>query len=100
MRTCLKAILLLTALGGCDSSSTSVPDPAAQREFEEGIATLINLNGHLCARVDYISPQTSTGEYQVVCEEYRNPQKARTARNLIVYMVNMESGAARLMGRR
>lgn len=63
------------------------------------MATLINLRGHLCAKVVFVSPELETGERQVNCEEYRDPMKAKTKHNLAMYMVNMHSGAVRFMGR-
>jgi hypothetical protein len=63
------------------------------------MATLINLKGHLCAKVILVSPQLSSGEYQVNCEEYRSPSKSGTKNNMVVYLVNLERGTVRLMGR-
>ncbi len=87
------------ALVGCNLAPNPEADKAAQREREERIATLINLNGELCARVVFVSPQLSSGEYQVNCDEYREPQKAQTKNNLVVYMVNLDTGTVRRMGR-
>ena len=99
VRVCFILVMVLAACAGCDASSNVGTDPAAQQKLEEGVATLINLNGRLCARVVYMSPELSTGERQVNCEEYRDPQKARTRNNIIVYMVDLRSGTVRLMGR-
>lgn len=91
--------------GSCGDSSE------ANKEFEERadaaskerIATIINLDGHLCAQAVWVGPVISSGEYageyQVTCEEYRDPAKADTEHNLVVYMVNPDTNFATLMGR-
>jgi hypothetical protein len=46
----------------------NVPDEAETREL---VATGVNLNGHLCARVTAIRPLKLTGAYEIECIEYQ-----------------------------
>ena len=93
-------VAAMIAVAGC---STTSDDTAAANAFEaqreEAMATLINLRGQLCAKVIFVSPELASGERQVNCEEYRDSKKAKTKHNLVVYMVNLESGSVRFGGR-
>jgi hypothetical protein len=66
---------------------------------EQAMATLINFNGELCARVDLIAPTNNPDEFTVFCQEYGNARKSHTKKNVVVYKVNMNSGTATLLGR-
>lgn len=94
----LGALFLL--LVTCNSDRRSAPESArAKHEREEMIATAINLSGNLCAKVLLVSPRLSTGEHQVNCEEYRDPRKSGTKKNMVIYLVNPDEGTVKLMGR-
>ena len=43
-----------------------------QHEIKEMSATIINVNGYLCASVTSISPTSSPDVYRVRCVEYRD----------------------------
>lgn len=45
--------------------------PAQADDIEEQIATVLNLNGLLCARVTDVRPLTQANTYEVTCIEYR-----------------------------
>ena len=95
--------LALGLLVACSSepqiTSETQTDSGTQMPKEEMMATLINLRGNLCAKVILISPEISPGEHQVNCEEYRDARKSGTKNNMVVYMVNLERGTVRLVGR-
>ena len=100
----LAAICLSVASCGQRSAEQDKADLELQRtQLEERIATVINLNGHLCDKVVYVGPVLSTGEYQgeyqVNCREYGDPKKAGTKHNVAVYMVDPDQKTVRLMGR-
>ena len=61
---------------------------AQTAEAREMMATLINLNGHLCARVISVSPLRMDRAYEVICVEYRGGQ------GTVTYIVNMKTGIA------
>lgn len=88
---------------GDNSASNNEFEERADAALKERIATVINLNGHLCAEAVWVGPVISSGEYageyQVTCEEHRDPAKAGTEHNLVVYMVNPDTNSATLMGR-
>jgi flagellar basal body-associated protein FliL len=107
---CPLVLLLLAVCGylawlliSSTASGWRSPEPASQQTAqpskEEALATLINFNGKLCAKVILISPKLSSGEYQVNCEEYREAEKSGTKNNMVVYMVNLDRGTVRLVGR-
>jgi hypothetical protein len=81
----------------------SVPPPVQLQSEEvpkeKAMAALINFNGELCANVQLIAPTTDPDEFTVYCQEYGDPRKSSTKKNVAVYMVNMNSGTARLLGR-
>lgn len=87
----------------CGSAPSAEEEAAAKSQLEERIATVINLSGNLCARVTFVSPLIGygeyKGEYQVNCDEYRNPKLSKNKNNTAVYMVNPDSYAVRFMGR-
>ena len=100
--TAFGGLLALLSLASCNSRPTpqDIEDvKASEVEREEAMATLINLRGYLCAKVIFVGPEVGTGERQVNCNEYRDPKKAKTKNNMVVYMVDLQSGAVRLMGR-
>jgi hypothetical protein len=66
---------------------------------EKAMAALINLNGELCSKVELIAPTTDPDEFTVFCQEYGNPRKSGTKKNMAVYKVNMNSAIATLLGR-
>jgi hypothetical protein len=72
---------------------------ALQIEREKAMATLINLRGHLCAKVIFVGPEVDAGGRQVNCSEYRDPRKAKTKNNIAIYMVDLRSGNVKLMER-
>ncbi|WOF77650.1 hypothetical protein [Stutzerimonas kunmingensis] len=53
----------------------NVPGEAETREL---VATGINLNGHLCARVTAIRPLKLDGGYEIECIEYRGGSTTKT----------------------
>ncbi len=96
----LYTLLLLVTLISCNETSKIeqvAAENAAKAEREEMMATLINLRGYLCARVIFVSPELSSGERQVNCEEYRDKAKARTKNNMAVYMVNLTNGEVKFV---
>lgn len=54
------------------STTTAPPIQKEDMSKEEMMGTFINLSGNLCAKVVYVSPELSSGERQVNCEEYRD----------------------------
>lgn len=88
---------MLVSCGGGGGSEPSFAEKE-QTALNERIATVINLNGHLCAEVVWVGPVISSGEfagsYQVNCEEYRDANKSESKSNMVVYMVNPETGTA------
>jgi hypothetical protein len=97
-RICIAAAVSLILLS-CGGPPSAEEKAQAKAGLEERIATVINLSGNLCAKVDFIGPVVSTGEYQVNCEEYRNPKLSKTKNNIVVYMVNPDTNSVRYMGR-
>lgn len=108
----LLVIVLLVAFGQCssDDNGNSPANDKMRRQAttgrdtnlpskEQAIATLINLNGELCAEVTFIGPDVGAGERQVNCKEYGDPRKAGTKHNVAIYWVNLDSGSVRLIGR-
>lgn len=63
MRIALTAALLV--------SSMSFASAASEAELKEKVATLINLNGHLCASVTDVRPLEIAGNFEITCVEYR-----------------------------
>jgi hypothetical protein len=47
------------------------PPDASREEMDEVVATLLNLGGHLCARVVSVTPLRLKDTYEVTCIEYR-----------------------------
>lgn len=91
---------MLSRCGSDDSTpSEEMTDTSQDETRKEMMATFINLSGNLCAKVVYVSPELSSGERQVNCEEYRDPSKSGTKQNMVVYMVNIDAQTVRLMGR-
>lgn len=62
MRNLIVAILLLAPTG------------ASADQLLQQIATVINLNGHLCASVTDVRPLKIKDTYEVTCIEYRGGQ--------------------------
>lgn len=50
------------------------PTNASADQLLEKIATVINLNGHLCASVTDVRPLQMKDRYEVTCIEYRGGQ--------------------------
>lgn len=97
MRSCIAAAMSLI-LYSCGPPSEA-EEAVSKAELEEKIATVINLSGNLCAKVIFVGPVISSGEYQVNCEEYRDPKLSKSKNNMTVYMVNPNTYAVRFMGR-
>lgn len=104
--TVATAICLCAALIGCGGSE---PDPLAaeneareaaakERDRKEGLSTLINLSGNLCASIEG-EISRSDGITQVYCKEYRDPSKSKTKNNLIIYLINPQQGTIEIAGR-
>jgi len=95
--------LLWTLISTIAADWRSAPPPVRSQTEEvpkeKAIAALINLNGELCAKVELIAPTTDPDEFSVYCQEYSDPRKSGTKKNIAVYMVNMSSGTARLLAR-
>jgi hypothetical protein len=98
MKPTRDAVLLIavSSLISCAPSPEEIAKDRAERN--EMMAKSINLHGYLCAEVLFVSPELSTGEFQVNCSEYRDPAKAQTKHNLVMYMVS-PTGAVTFMGR-
>ncbi|WP_206377610.1 zinc ribbon domain-containing protein [Sphingobium sp. TB-6] len=61
----------------------------SKKESAEAIATVINLNGHLCARVTNVAPlRMRDSVYEVTCVEYRG------GTGTVRYIVNANTGVA------
>ncbi|MCL4069329.1 hypothetical protein M3484_22480 [Pseudomonas sp. GX19020] len=80
MRIALSAIIALTM--GIGSL------PAHADELLEQVATVINLNGHLCARVTDVRPLEQSNTYEVTCIEYRGGS------GTVRYIMNAATGVA------
>lgn len=57
-------------------------------DSKESIATIINLNNYLCAKVIYIEALPQKNMYKVRCQEYRDG----TGR--VEYVIDSKSGSA------
>lgn len=63
--------------------------PAKKQEYGEMIATAINLNGHLCAKVTRVQPlKVNDSTFEVTCIEYRGGS------GTVRYIVNTDTGVA------
>jgi hypothetical protein len=58
-------VALTIFFGGLDSANAATPE-----ELKNSIATMINLNGLLCASVTDVKPLELNNHYQVTCIEY------------------------------
>jgi hypothetical protein len=76
----MKKLLLILLFAAPMSHATS--------EGDELIATIININGHLCAKVKRVNPLRQAGIYEVTCTKYRGGTATQ------IYMVNSNTGAA------
>ncbi|WP_420465582.1 hypothetical protein [Panacagrimonas sp.] len=88
-------ILVMVLMFAFGTPNTTPTAPAAKAKNNEGqspeeiAATLLNLNGHLCAEVQSIRrPESRDDLFEVQCVEYRGG-KAQKA-----YMVDAASGKA------
>lgn len=64
-------------------------DPVKKQEYGEMIATAINLNGHLCAKVTRVQPlKVNDSTFEVTCIEYRGGS------GTVRYIVNTDTGVA------
>jgi len=90
---------IVEAAGAVNSTTTAEARPSSKRtsserlpskqESAEAIATVINLNGHLCARVTNVAPLKVSGSaYEVTCIEYRG------GTGKVRYVVNADTGVA------
>ena len=90
---------IVEAAGATNSTTAAAARPGSKRtsserlpskqESAEAIATVINLNGHLCARVTDVAPLKVSGSvYEVTCVEYRG------GTGKVRYVVNSDTGAA------
>jgi hypothetical protein len=61
---------------------------ATDAELKEMTATILNLNGHLCARVVEIRPLRIEGQFEVTCIEYRGGS------GQVRYILNARAGTA------
>src|SRR3546814_18025646 len=90
-------------VASCDGADKQAARKREKDELEERIATVINLNGHLCAEVVFVGPEISSGQYrgqyQVNCLEYRDPKKSGSKNNLVSYMVDPDINSVKLLGR-
>jgi len=78
----LVAVSVLTAL--CLSSAVAMTDA----EIKEVAATILNLNGHLCAQVVEIRPLRIQDQYEVTCIQYRGGS------GRVRYILNARAGTA------
>ena len=89
----LSILILVIARCGAENASQPAQQPPPARPLsgdisrEEAIATLINLNGHLCARVvDMQQLQVRPNTFEVTCVEYRGGS------GRVRYIVDMNRG--------
>ena len=59
-----------------------------KKDVDEMLATLLNLQGYLCARVINVVPLDLPKHYEVRCIEYRGGQ------GTVDYIINLETGRA------
>ena len=78
-------ILVCTAALSCLATATF----AQSQDLKEKMATVINLNGQLCARVESIRPAGEKDMYNVECIRYRDGTGKAT------YLVNARTGQAK-----
>lgn len=76
MRKLIVALIMMVACGGS----------ALAGEAEEMMATFLNLNGQLCAKVVNIAKLKLPDTYEVRCIEYRG------GTGTVDYIVNVKSG--------
>lgn len=80
----MKKLLAITIL----SISANFTHASLASQHGEQFATLIGLNGLLCAKVDRITPLKRSNTYEVNCLEFRG------VKGNIQYIVNMATGIA------
>lgn len=74
----MKKLLVSAVFVVLGNSATALSDA----ELKEMSATIINLNGYLCARVTSIKPTVCADVWRISCIEYRNGS------GLATYMMN------------
>lgn len=70
-RFSVSVVLALCLLIASVTMPTRTAQAASPEELKEMVATIINLNGHLCAKVTEIRPLQIKDTYEVTCIEYR-----------------------------
>lgn len=92
MKTIIVIVLVLITFSMCQGpSSTTSTYPqtnTVSNDRAEIIATLINLNGLLCAQVQSVNKLQIPDEYEVICTTYRGGTSTST------YIVNKTTGKA------
>ncbi|MBJ6721012.1 hypothetical protein I2750_12205 [Bacillus sp. PR5] len=61
---------------------------SSDEDMKEITATILNLNGHLCAKVVSITPLDIKDQYEVICTEYRG------GTGTVRYILNGRTGVA------
>lgn len=79
----MKKILLFAIFMSLFSTTAQA---LSKEEVDEGLATLINLKGYLCAKVVNVRPLSQTNIYEVKCIEYRGGQ------GTVDYIVKVDEG--------
>lgn len=84
----MKILILMIML--ISSSVHAIPEGAVEGTYEirNQIATMINLNGHLCAEVKWFSALKNPDLYEVNCVLYRGGNGSG------VYILNARTGTA------
>lgn len=73
---------------GIDVGVSGVKEKLSGPEIEEMVATGLNLNGHLCAKITDICPLGVGGAYEVTCVAYRGGTATKS------YVVDALNGVA------
>ena len=73
---------------GVNAGVQDIKNDLSLSEIEEMVATGLNINGHLCARITSIRPLNLRSKYEVTCIMYRGGTATKT------YVVDALNGVA------
>ena len=82
MKKLIVAFLTMVILAPTSALATD------KKDVNEMLATLLNLQGYLCAKVINVAPLDLPKHYEVRCIEYRGGQ------GTVDYIINLETGRA------
>ena len=82
MKNLIATFLAMAVLAPASALATE------KKDVDEMLATLLNLQGYLCARVTSVVPLDLPKHYEVRCIEYRG------GRGTVDYIINLETGRA------